>query len=192
MKKVLIVDDTKNIRMLLSKCLELEGFEVDTAADGLEAVRMLSKNDYDLAFLDIKLPEISGTEVLKRIRGIGVDVPVIIITAYATVKNAVDCTKLGSVAYLQKPFTGDKVVSVLKELKLFKDDNTKPEKDSLTMAKELLEKCNYKQALDILKAIAARELDNPDIYLLISEAYEGMGEKKLAEKFLNVHKLFKN
>ena len=60
------------------------------------------------------------------------------------------------------------------------------------MAKELLEKCNYKQALDILKAIAARELDNPDIYLLISEAYEGMGEKKLAEKFLNVHKLFKN
>ena len=105
MKKVLIVDDTKNIRMLLSKCLELEGFEVDTAADGLEAVRMLSKNDYDLAFLDIKLPEISGTEVLKRIRGIGVDVPVIIITAYATVKNAVDCTKLGSVAYLQKPFT---------------------------------------------------------------------------------------
>lgn len=192
MKKVLIVDDTKNIRMLLSKCLELEGFQVDTTADGLEAVRMLTANEYNLAFLDIKLPEISGTEVLKRIRGLGIDIPVIIITAYATVKNAVDCTKLGAVAYLQKPFTGDKVISVLNELNLFDDRNTSEEKDGLSLAKELLEIGEYKKALDLLKVIAAKELDNPEIYLLISEAYKGMNEKKLAEKFLNVHKLFKN
>lgn len=192
MKKVLIVDDTKNIRMLLSKCLELEGFKVDTAADGLEAVRQLTANAYDLAFLDIKLPEISGTEVLKRIRSQGIDIPVIIITAYATVKNAIDCTKLGAVAYLQKPFTGDKVISVLNELKLFEDKSLNKEKDSLTLAKELLDMGEYKKALELLKLIAARELDNSDIYLLISNAYKGMDEEKLAEKFLNVHKLFKN
>lgn len=192
MIRVLIVDDTKNIRMLLSKCLELKGYQVDTAADGLEAVRRLTANPYDLAFLDIKLPEISGTEVLKRIRSLGINIPVIIITAYATVKNAVDCTKLGAVAYLQKPFTGDKVISVLNEMKLFEDENRVQEKDSLTLAKELIESREYKEALDILKILAAKELDNPEIYLLISEAYKGMDEKKLAEKFFNVHKLFKS
>lgn len=92
MKKVLVVDDTKNIRMVLTKCLELEGYEVMTASDGRQALEMLTQHTFDLAFLDIKLPEMRGTEVLKRIREIGVKTPVIIITAYATVKNAVDCT----------------------------------------------------------------------------------------------------
>lgn len=191
MKKVLVVDDTKNIRMLLSKCLELQGFQVETASDGLKAVQLLRDNSYDLAFLDIKLPEISGTEVLKRIRGIGISIPVIIITAYATVKNAVECTKLGAVAYLQKPFTSDKVVSVLREMKLF-DNNCQGTEDSLEGAKVLLESGEYRSALNILKGLAARELDNAEIYFLISKAYTGLGETKLAEKFLNVHKLFRS
>lgn len=116
MERVLVVDDTKNIRTLLSKCLELEGYSVETASDGKDAIRRILTEPFDLIFLDIKMPQFSGTEVLKQIRECGVDTPVVIITAYATIKNAVECTKLGAVAYLQKPFTAEKVKNTLKEI----------------------------------------------------------------------------
>lgn len=87
MKKVLVVDDAKNIRMLLTKCLELEGYQVKTATNGKDALVLFSSERFDLAFLDIKLPELSGTEVLRRIRAQGNDTPVIVITAYPTVKT---------------------------------------------------------------------------------------------------------
>lgn len=69
-----------------------------------------------MAFLDIKLPEVRGTEVLRRVREMGIETPIIMITAYGTVKNAVECTHLGAVAYIQKPFSADKILSVLQEL----------------------------------------------------------------------------
>lgn len=118
MRKVLIVDDTKNIRVLLTKCLEMEGYEVKIANDGQKAVEMFLAESFDLAFLDIKMPHYSGTEGLKQIREKGITTPVIIITAYATVKNAVECTQMGAVAYLQKPFTAEKVRSKLNEIAL--------------------------------------------------------------------------
>lgn len=117
MPKVLVVDDTKNIRNMLTTCLEIEGYKVVSASNGREAFDLLHAGEFDLVFLDIKLPEISGTEVLRRIREMGNTVPVIIMTAFATVKNAVECTKPGAVAYLQKPFTAEKVRHVLAEIK---------------------------------------------------------------------------
>lgn len=71
MKRVLVVDDTKNIRLLLTKCLELEGYEVETASNGQEGYEKICGGAYNLVFLDIKLPELSGTEVLRRIPGTG-------------------------------------------------------------------------------------------------------------------------
>ena len=104
--------------MLLTTCLELKGYEVLTAEDGKSAINIIKdqRQNVDLIFLDIRMPEMNGTEVLKVIRDIGVKCPVIIMTAYATVKNAIDCTKLGAVAYLQKPFSPDRVNSVLDEI----------------------------------------------------------------------------
>src|SRR4051794_15765703 len=99
MKKILVVDDTKNIRTLLTTCLEVEGYQVLTAIDGRQALEMIRQDSYDLIFLDIKLPEFSGTEVLRRIQESKIHTPVIIMTAFGTVKNAVDCTKLGAIAY---------------------------------------------------------------------------------------------
>ena len=101
MKKVLVIDDTKNIRMLLTTCLELKGYKVLTADSGKSAIDILKeeKQSIDIIFLDIRMPEMSGTEVLKIIRDMGFNCPVIIMTAFATVKNAVDCTKLGAAAY---------------------------------------------------------------------------------------------
>lgn len=191
MKKILVVDDTKNIRLLLSKSLTLEGYEVETAADGRQALDMFNANRYDLAFLDIKLPEVRGTEVLRRIREMGIMTPVVIITAYATVKNAVDCTKMGAVAYLQKPFTGDKIKAVMEELGAFASGSRCGEvKNGIDAAEALIAQGKFTPALEILKAELSKDMENPRLYLLISKAYEGDGQSAKAEKFFNACKLF--
>ena len=110
---VIVVDDTKNIRLLLTQCLEFEGYTVTTAGNGTEALEILSRQSFDLIFLDVRMPELSGTEVLRQMRKMGIHSPVVMITAFGTVKNAVECTQLGAVAYLQKPFTENKVNQVL-------------------------------------------------------------------------------
>lgn len=193
MKKVLVVDDTKNIRMILTKCLELEGYEVVTAVDGKQALEMFSLHNFDLAFLDIKLPEIRGTEVLKRIRDIGIKTPVIIITAYATVKNAIDCTNMGAVAYVQKPFSAEKIKSVLKELEsvtLCSKPSDASIENLISDAKEYMENGLYEKSLEISKKALSMDLDTPEVYLLISKAYEGKGNKAKAERFYKFYKTF--
>lgn len=192
MKKVLVVDDTKNIRMILTKCLELEGYEVVTASDGKQALALFTSQPFDLAFLDIKLPEVRGTEVLKRIRELGIQTPVIIITAYATVKNAVGCTNLGAVAYVQKPFSADKIRSVLKEFDQRPASITKttPRLSSVPGIKEALLQKEYAKALEMAKSALPQNLDNAEIYLLLSEAYEGLGDAQNADRFYQFYQLF--
>ena len=193
MKKVLIVDDTKNIRMILTKCLELEGYEVMSASDGKQALQLFMTHNFHLAFLDIKLPEIRGTEVLKRIRELGIKTPVIIITAYATVKNAVDCTNLGAVAYVQKPFSADKIRSVLKE---FDDNYIDSEKEKtniqgiINSIKLALSNEEYNRALDLAKKALSLEFNIPEVYLLISQAYAGLKDTDNSQRFHKVFELF--
>ncbi|KPU45721.1 response regulator MprA [Oxobacter pfennigii] len=115
-KKVLVIDDVKNIRTMVAKALTLSGYAVDTAENGYEGLNFLKDNDYDVVLLDIRMPGFSGTEVLKSIREIKKDVPVIIMTAYPTIKNAVDCIKMGAVEYLRKPFTPDKIKSTIEQV----------------------------------------------------------------------------
>lgn len=177
MKRVLVADDTKNIRVLVGKCLQLEGYEVSEAVDGKQALDMLLTGGYALAFLDIKMPGLSGTEVLKAARAAGVGTPVIIITAYATVKNAVECTQLGAVAYLHKPFTADKLRSVLAELK---------QPDGPADAERLLAAGRAPEAMLLLKkALSANPLD-ARVYRLLAEASERIGNPQDAGKYRRI------
>ena len=182
MKRVLVADDTKNIRTLLCKCLELEGYTPAEAADGQQALALLQEQSFDLAFLDIKMPGMSGTEVLKAIRAAGVGTPVIIITAYATVKNAVECTQLGAVAYLHKPFTADKIRNVLAEMK---------ETSGLAAIGRLLGQGRAQDALPLLrKALAERPLD-AQVFLLLAKASELLGQADEARKYRSIYELLK-
>jgi two-component system, OmpR family, response regulator len=190
---VLIVDDTKNIRTLLTKCLELEGYNVKTADDGRSALGMIEKERFDLAFLDIKMPLLSGTEVLRRMRDMGINTPVIIITAYATVKNAVDCTQLGAVAYLQKPFTAEKIKTVLKELLKSSyangavtdgsADNTVGLDAIFKDARALMSACNYAGAFPILKSAVIDNPFSPELFSLLAVVSEKLGKSEDAEKY---------
>lgn len=192
MQKILVIDDTKNIRFMLTKCLELEGYQVTTAGDGKEAIELFRKEKFDLAFLDIKLPEIRGTEVLRKIRDMGVITPVIIITAYGTVKNAIECTNMGAIAYLQKPFTAEKVKSVLRELNFkFSSDNELMNINKyISQIEELLKQELYQDALTQLKKAVSLDPANPQVQLLFSKAYKAIGNEDYAEKFLQSYEVF--
>jgi two-component system OmpR family response regulator len=190
LKKVLVADDTKNIRTLLMKCLQMEGYEVKTANDGNAAKEILLKEDFDLAFIDIKMPFMSGTEVIRSIREMGITLPVIVITAYATVKNAIECTQMGAVAYLQKPFTADKVKAVLKEY--LEDTARSPEslERSIKTAKDLIDAGEFSQALQLLKDILPKDISNPEIYLLMSKIYGGLGNSDMEKKMAQTSEIF--
>lgn len=187
MKKALIVDDTKNIRMLLTTCLEVIGYEVITATNGKEALELFQNNSFDLALIDIKMSKISGTEVLRKIRSIGITTPVIIMTAFATVKNAVECTKLGAVAYLKKPFTAQKIKTVLSEMECYKPDSTS---DLLFKAKEMINENNIIEAENILKKALSIDPTSPECYKLLGKLFELKGDIEQSKKFYNASKCF--
>lgn len=189
MKRALVVDDTKNIRNLLTTCLELNDFEVMIASNGEDALKLLLSETFDLVFLDIKMPEISGTKVLKLMRDASIDTPVIIMTAFATVKNAIDCTKLGAVAYLQKPFTLDKVNSVLSEL-----ENIVPAKNNIDEyikeSKALMEEKKFDEAFIYLKKALSLDPSYDQCYFLIGKVHEAKGNFEEADKFYNIFRTF--
>jgi DNA-binding response OmpR family regulator len=188
MKRVLVVDDTKNIRMLLTTCLEIEDYHVDTANNGKEALEMLGTNKYDMVFLDIKLPEVSGTEVLRSIRTAGNNTPVIIMTAFATVKNAVECTKLGAVQYLQKPFTADKVRSILNSLVTQNGLELGAEESSLI--ERFIETGRFDEAYSALKKNLSQNPEDGETYRMLGNLFEKQGDTEKAKKFYKISKEF--
>ncbi|MFU7516502.1 response regulator [Clostridium sp. HCS.1] len=195
MKRVLVIDDTKNIRNLLSTCLEIRGYNVITADNGVEALRIVKNKDIDinLIFLDIRMPGISGTEILKSIKEERENCPVIIMTAFATVKNAIECTKLGALVYLQKPFSTDRINSVLAEIEGKIEDNIKNNQDDnlLNQVKLLLnDEENAIEAHKLLKKAIGIDPYNKEIYLLISKVNKILGKEEEAERFEKIYKLF--
>lgn len=184
MRNVLVVDDAKSIRELLAKSLELSGFAVDTASDGRTALEMVIKGQYELAFLDIKLPIVSGTDVLRRMREKGIRIPVVVITAFGNIKNAVDCTRLGAVAYIQKPFTVNRINTVLDELNIHAGGVAARLGDEIG---ELMKKDRFQEVQNILKnQLASNPLD-AEIYHLLSETSEKLGKGDEAEKYRRLY-----
>ncbi|MFT8314020.1 MAG: response regulator [Clostridium sp.] len=104
-KNVLIVDDTKANRIFMAKCLEYEGYEVTAVNSGKQAKELLERENYKLIILDVKMPSMSGTQLLKWIRKNYIKTKVIMVTAYGTVRNAIECINNGAIEYIQKPFT---------------------------------------------------------------------------------------
>ncbi|EAT14546.1 sigma-54 dependent transcriptional regulator [Desulfuromonas acetoxidans] len=107
--RILVVDDEAVIREAVKRILEQEGYEVITATSGHTALEKVQIDDFTVVISDLKMPGMGGMEVLKSIKILQPDVPVIIITGYATVETAVDAIKNGAFDYLSKPFTPPQV-----------------------------------------------------------------------------------
>lgn len=109
MAHILVVDDEKIIRDGCVKILSKEGFPVHTATSGEEGLRLLREHSFDLLLLDLKMPGLSGIEVLQRAQDLKRNILVVVITGYATVESAVEAMKAGAYDFIPKPFSPDQL-----------------------------------------------------------------------------------
>jgi DNA-binding NtrC family response regulator len=112
---ILVVDDEKNILRVVSTTLKKERYSVETAQTVEEAIDKFGRNGYDLVITDLKLPGRTGLELLEYVKTREPDVPVVMITAFGTIENAVEAMKKGAFNYLTKPVNPDELLTVVRE-----------------------------------------------------------------------------
>lgn len=112
---ILIIDDDSNARKTLGKILKAKGFAVEEAGTGSEAVALCKAKFFNLALIDVRLPDTSGLEVLKAVRGINEDTIAIMMTGYASLDSSVEAMNKGAYSYLTKPANMDAVLVVIEK-----------------------------------------------------------------------------
>ncbi len=121
MENILIVDDEKNYPMIIGEILQEEGYTSMTASSGMEALDILKNQSIDLILTDVKMPGMSGIQLLEKIKEINPDIPVIIMTAYGSVEKAVDAMHKGAYTFILKPFENQALVAhIAKAISVYK------------------------------------------------------------------------
>jgi DNA-binding NtrC family response regulator len=115
-KKILIVDDEENARIGLSKLLAQEGYEVESVANGLEALEFLGRKKVNLIISDINMPQMNGLAFLRELNRHHPDMSVIMITAYGGVESYLEAMNLGAFEYIHKPVKLEELKSVMKKI----------------------------------------------------------------------------
>ena len=113
--KILIVDDDENIRKVLMAILEDKGYDMEAVGTAREAIKKTDKKFYNLALIDIRLPDMEGIDLLVKIRDTTPRMRKIIITGYPTLQNAVDAVNRGADGYITKPFDVERVLNTISE-----------------------------------------------------------------------------
>ena len=113
--RILVIDDDESIRKTITMILEEKGYSVDTANSGREAIEKSRVNFYNLALIDIRLPDMEGTKLLPKLRETVPKMVKIIVTGYPSLQNAVEAVNKGADAYIMKPFNVDTVLKTIEE-----------------------------------------------------------------------------
>jgi len=143
---ILIVEDDENIRKTMSNILQQKGYKTDTAKSGKEAEQKTKANFYNLALLDIKLPDMEGTQLLAKLHKTAPKMVKIMVTGYPSLENAMEALNQGADAYVTKPVKPAKILEIIKE-KLEKQHQN--------------EKMTENKVTDWIKT-RARQIDNDD------------------------------
>ena len=153
--KILVIDDERSIRNTLKEILEYENYKVETIESGKQALKLIEKNDFDLVFCDIKMPEMDGIEVLKEIEKLKPEIPVIMISGHGNIETAVESIKFGAYDFIQKPLDLNRILVTIKnatdktalvaETKVLKKKVSKKyemigESEQIIKVKEMIEK----------------------------------------------------
>lgn len=112
-KRILLVDDEKNIRITISKSLVSDSLAVDQVVSAEEALDYLLIHQYDLMLLDIRLPGMSGEELLQKLKELEIEVKTVIISAHGSIEMAVRLLKSGALDFIEKPFSPDELRQVV-------------------------------------------------------------------------------
>ncbi len=122
-KTILLADDDVNLRRVLEFQLDEAGYNVLTAQDGAEALDVFTKDDFDCVITDLRMPKLSGLELLEKIKALNAEIPVIVITAFGEVETAVTAMKAGAFDYINKPFNRDEILLTLERALNFSETN---------------------------------------------------------------------
>lgn len=126
---ILVVDDEGSMRLALSEALKRGGHTVDTAIDGFEALQKFRKDQFQMVISDVKMPKMSGLDVLKEIKRISPRTPVIMVTAYGTIQNAVEAMKEGASDYILKPFSYEDLETAVKRAMMMSGPISAPRRE---------------------------------------------------------------
>jgi DNA-binding NtrC family response regulator len=159
MENILIIDDEKSLLDLLSVVLKKEGYRVKTCLAPAKVFDILENEELDLLICDIKLPQISGMEVLKYVRENRPEIPVIMITAYGSLKQAVEALKAGAIDYILKPFD----VEELKIIIAHELEKRRLKEENILLKRNLQEKYSFENMIGKSKAMQ-------EIYSLIEKS----------------------
>ena len=116
MVRIMIIEDDEEMRSLLKDFFEEEGFETDSVSNGVDALQMFSKDHFDLVITDIRMPGLTGLDILPRIRRLKPETPVIVMTAYGSDDVRRRAFEKGATTYLEKPIQLSKLRSVIREM----------------------------------------------------------------------------
>jgi DNA-binding NtrC family response regulator len=159
MENILIIDDEKSLLDLLSVVLKKEGYRVKTCLAPTKVFDILENEELDLLICDIKLPQISGMEVLKYVRENRPEIPVIMITAYGSLKQAVEALKAGAIDYILKPFDVEELkIIIAQEL-----EKRRLKEENILLKRNLQEKYSFENMIGKSKAMQ-------EVYALIEKS----------------------
>ncbi|MDQ1350361.1 MAG: two-component system, NtrC family, response regulator PilR [Acidobacteriota bacterium] len=183
--KILVIDDDPSIRNMLAIVLKKSGFDVTCTESGKTALEKLKKESFDLVISDIKMPDISGIDLLKKIKVISPEIPVIMITAFASANDAVEAMKLGAEDYVTKPFSLDELKIII-DRAIYK---TNIEKENIQLKSRLTDKEKFEnivgknqKLLDIFEMVDT--ISKTDSSVLIS-GESGTGKELIARAIHN-------
>ncbi len=147
--RILVVDDEENIRTIIKRSFQKEGFIVSTASSGNEALKELSRSSFDLVITDLRMPDGDGITLLKQIHSLYPETMVMVITAYASTESAIEAMKAGAIDYIIKPINIEELRIIVRnalEKKILKEEN-------LRLKKELYEKYSFHNLIGKSKKI---------------------------------------
>jgi DNA-binding NtrC family response regulator len=186
MDKILVIDDEKSILDLLSVVFKKEGYTVETALSAKKAFELIDKEELDLVLSDIKLPQMSGMKILHYVKEKYPEIPVIMITAYGTIKEAVEALKMGAMDYVVKPFNMDELKIIVAQGL----ESRRIQQENVLLKKELEEKYGMgnmvgksKKMLEVYNLI--EKIAGTDSTVLVS-GESGTG-KEIAARAIHFH-----
>jgi FixJ family two-component response regulator len=174
-KSILIVDDEKNIRLTLSECLESPDFHIDAAESGEEALAKLREREFSIVFLDLRLPGMDGMEVLREMNMLRPDIRIVIITAHGTIDAAIEATRLGAVAFIQKPFVPREIRDLVSRIMDEENADAKRKIDyikAIELARKRIEEQHFDAAFEHLRKAMYIDHARPEAFNLMGAVLE--------------------
>lgn len=185
-RSILVVDGEKNIRSTMKKSLETEQAAVFTAVNAEEALETLQRNQFDLVFLDLKLPGMGGMELLRRIHLKWPGTRTIVVTAHGTVETAVEAMKLGAADFLQKPFAPSEIQELTRQVlarEMVDESATEDYPSLINLVKRHISDRNFSKAREAARNAVAADPERPEAYNLLGALLEIKGDRLKAQKY---------